>query len=198
MVLRLAMLRDPAACCAILLAVEGLHDLEQLCYGWRLEGDVSWESGCRVQPGGHAVLCHAVPCCAMPGCAALCRAGHHVLLLCLKADARTLGAAGRALAFCKHLEFMPCSPLSPGLHPAIPPCPADLLLVDPCNPALRYFPADEASERAPLPLPTVTLPDGTRAAVASTLEGLAQELARQRQLAASGPAAAGERWAVER
>lgn len=35
-------------------AVEGLHDLEGLCYGWRLEGDVSWESGCRVQPGAQS------------------------------------------------------------------------------------------------------------------------------------------------
>lgn len=31
-------------------AVEGLHSLEGLCYGWRLEGDVSWESGSRIQP----------------------------------------------------------------------------------------------------------------------------------------------------
>jgi pullulanase/glycogen debranching enzyme len=68
----------------------------------------------------------------------------------------------------------------------------DLLLLDPCNPALRYFNADEASQRAPLPLPTVNLPDGTQAAVASTLAGLAQELARQQQIAAAGPAVAGE------
>ena len=75
---------------------------------------------------------------------------------------------------------------------ALLPRPPDLLLLDPCNPALRYFPADEASESAPLPLPTVALPDDSSAAVASTLAGLAQELARQRQLAAAGPAAAGE------
>ena len=31
--------------------MDGLHDLGTLCYGWRLEGDVSWESGCRLQPG---------------------------------------------------------------------------------------------------------------------------------------------------
>lgn len=32
------------------IAVEGLHSLEGLCYGWRVEGDVSWETGSRIQP----------------------------------------------------------------------------------------------------------------------------------------------------
>lgn len=42
-------------------AVEGLHSLEGLCYGWRLEGDVSWESGSRIQP------CE-LPACSWPRC----------------------------------------------------------------------------------------------------------------------------------
>lgn len=32
------------------VAVPALHDLDRLRYGWRVDGDVSWESGFRVQP----------------------------------------------------------------------------------------------------------------------------------------------------
>ncbi|PSC72831.1 60S ribosomal export NMD3-like [Micractinium conductrix] len=95
------------------IAVEGLHSLEGLCYGWRLDGDVSWESGCRIQPYQ--------------------------------------------------------------------------LLVDPCCSSLRYFPATDATDGSPLPLPTVELPDGSTVAVLSSLEGLAAEQARQ--AAAAQPAA---------
>lgn len=89
------------------IAVDGLHDLGGLCYGWRLEGDVGWESGCRLQPYQ--------------------------------------------------------------------------LLLDPYNPSLRYFPAGPATEACPLPLPIITLPDGTSWAAVSSLEGLAAQLAAQGQ-----------------
>lgn len=82
-------------------------------------------------------------------------------------------------------------------HPPLPltvsaPCPADLLLVDPYCPTLRYFPAGEAADRSPLPLPTLTLADGATVAVASSLEGLAAEARRQQALAASGGVVRGE------
>jgi pullulanase/glycogen debranching enzyme len=32
------------------IAVPGLRGLDRLCYGWRVDGDVSWESGYRIQP----------------------------------------------------------------------------------------------------------------------------------------------------
>lgn len=32
------------------VAVPGLRNLDRLCYGWRVDGDVSWDSGHRVQP----------------------------------------------------------------------------------------------------------------------------------------------------
>jgi hypothetical protein len=62
---------------------------------------------------------------------------------------------------------------------------ADLLLLDPCCPSLRYF-SLAAADLAPVPLPTLTLPDGTEAAAASSLEGLAAEawVREQRQGAA--------------
>ncbi|KAL4443720.1 hypothetical protein ABPG75_011457 [Micractinium tetrahymenae] len=101
------------------IAVEGLHSLEGLCYGWRLEGDVSWESGSRVQPYQ--------------------------------------------------------------------------LLLDPCCPSLRYFPAGPAAEGSPLPLPTVELPDGSKAAALSSLDGLAADAAWQATAAAApGGAPAGQ------
>ncbi|KAL4447190.1 hypothetical protein ABPG77_007223 [Micractinium sp. CCAP 211/92] len=93
-------------------AVEGLHSLEGLCYGWRLEGDVSWESGSRIQPYQ--------------------------------------------------------------------------LLLDPCCPSLRYFPAGPAAEGSPLPLPTVELPDGRQVAALSSLDGLAADAAWQAAAARGG------------
>lgn len=118
MVFHLAMLRNPAAYRA------QLHSLNPVpcCSGGpaRPGAAVLW-----LAAGGRCVLGVGLPGaarwarCAVPRCAALCRAGHHSLLLRFKADACTLGAAGRALHFCKHLEFMPCSPLSP--RPSILP-----------------------------------------------------------------------------
>lgn len=145
-------------------AVDGLADLEDLCYGWRLEGDVSWESGCRVQPGAPPPAClpASLPAPLLP-------------------PARGLGMVCEpASAAC---PLPTCFPLPPT---------ADLLLVDPCCPALRYFPAEEAAVGAPLPLPTLTLSDGTAVAVASSLAGLAEEQARAHELAAMGPLAAAE------
>lgn len=39
-------------------AVEGLKDLESLCYGWRADADISWDSGNRFHPGPPPALSH--------------------------------------------------------------------------------------------------------------------------------------------
>ena len=85
----------------------------------------------------------------------------------------------------------------PGVHPHPPSLLhpgrtrlADLLLLDPWNPCLRYFPASAAADGSPVPLPTLALPDGTAVAVASSLEGLAAEQAAAAAAAAAGGAVA--------
>lgn len=173
--------RPPLACppAYTTTTVEGLKDLSGLVYGWRLEGDVSWESGCRVQPG------------ACLGC---------LLVGCVSASPPALQPALAPLHCNPVSSCFPCwaaalaAPSAPAfaqqpaacLHPAPPAPPTDLLLMDPWCPSLRYFPA-AAAESSPVLLPTVTLPDGTQVAVASSLQGLA---AQQAELQAEQQAAA--------
>lgn len=123
-------------------------------------------------------------CCCLPALAALPALCPGVLCRAPAAAVRMLRMgciAERSLGgSCTYLCTWP--PFTPVRRP-VPRAllPADQLLLDPYNPSLRYFPAGPATEACPLPLPIITLPDGTSWAAVSSLEGLAAQLAAQGQ-----------------